>query len=86
MAIKKMTFYTIICDSCDIPLEDFTGELARITETKEEAQRIAVRKGFCHYNKKWYCPDCAKKLCVSNKLNIDTRDALEIAGARKVPR
>lgn len=86
MSVEKVSFYTVICDFCKCPLEDFTGELARITETKEEAKRIAVKNGFCYSNKKWYCPECAKKLCVSNKLNIDTRDALEIAGARKVPR
>lgn len=84
MSVEKISFYTVICDFCKCPLEDFVGELARITETKEEAKRIAVTKGFCYNNKKWYCPNCAKKLCVSNRLNIDTRDILEIRGATKI--
>lgn len=85
MSAKKISFYTVICDFCDSPLEDYVGEICRITETKEEAERIAIRKGFCYCNKKWYCPDCAKKLCVSNKLNIDTRDILEIRGGKVTP-
>lgn len=83
MAIKRLMFYTVICDFCESPLEDYAGEICRITETKEEAKRIAVRKGFCYSGKSWYCPDCAKKFCVSNKLDIDTRDILEIRGAEK---
>lgn len=83
--IEKVVFYTVKCDECAVPLEDYTGELARITETKEDAKRIAIKNGFCYNNKKWYCPVCAKKLCLSNKLNIDMQEDFEkFFGEQKV--
>lgn len=83
MAIEKLSFYTVKCDFCGSPLEDYAGEICRITDTKEEAMRMAIIKNFCYKNKKWYCPCCAKKLCVSNELNIETRDILSVWGIQK---
>lgn len=61
--IEKTVFYSVRCDGCKCLLEDYTGELARLTYTREIAENTAKRNGFVQISpKKWYCPECAKKL------------------------
>lgn len=61
MALEKMIFYTVRCDACKCLLEDYTGELARITYTRGNAENMAKQNGFIQISaKKWHCPECAR--------------------------
>lgn len=46
MAVEKVNFYTVRCDKCHCLLEDYTGELARITWDKSIAENMARENGF----------------------------------------
>lgn len=61
--VEKTVFYSVRCDGCSCLLEDYAGELARLTYAREIAENTAKQNGFVQISpKKWYCPECAKKL------------------------
>lgn len=63
MAVEKVSFYTVRCDKCNCLLEDYTGELARITWNKAIAESIAKENGFIQISpRKWLCSSCVKTL------------------------
>ncbi len=68
MAVEREVFYSVRCDLCRCLLEDYTGELARLTYARKIAEDLAEQNGFVQISpKKWYCPECYKKLHVSNR-------------------
>ena len=63
MGVTIRQYYTICCDRCDTYLEDYTGELRRITEIRSEAEKLAITLNWWHPSpKKWYCPECSRKM------------------------
>ncbi len=82
MAIEKEVFYSVRCDRCYRRLEDYTGEIARLTYARKIAKQIAKQSGFVQISqrawiwgfiqigisKKWLCPECAKKLQTFEKI------------------
>lgn len=63
MGIVKVSFYSVECNHCKCLLEDYTGELARVTQKRKLAEIIAKENGFVQTGKNtWFCPNCAKKI------------------------
>ena len=59
MGVVKRTYYSATCDCCNSRLEDWTGELAGITNTKKEAIECAKENGWIRTEDgSFYCPDC----------------------------
>jgi len=73
MGVVKKTCYTVKCDVSDCDslcnqLEDYVGPLDGLTETRESAERWAREQGFIQISqRKWVCPDCAKRYGLSVK-------------------
>lgn len=61
MRDEREIFYSVRCDGCHCLLEDYTGELARLTYARGIAENVAKRNGFVQISpRKWYCPECAR--------------------------
>ena len=61
MGIVKVTFYSVECNRCKCLLEDYFGELARMTYSREMAEEMAKEHGFLRTGKNtWICPECRK--------------------------
>lgn len=68
MAVEREVFYSVRCDGCRCLLEDYTGELARLTYARKIAEDLAEQNGFVQISpKKWYCPESYKKLHASDR-------------------
>lgn len=62
MGVFKRVCYSIKCDTCKSPLEDYTGELIGITDTKEDAVELALKNGWRQISKTiWKCPNCINR-------------------------
>lgn len=61
--IGKYVVYFVMCDNPDCELTSDGGDLF-FPETKRKLIKIAKEEGwvFQDYNKKCYCPECAKKM------------------------
>lgn len=62
MGIRKRFWYTVECNHCDSILEDDAGDIAGITNTKEQAESLAREYGWLQVGKDtWKCSNCIKK-------------------------
>jgi|GEM_PF-2650174 len=61
VGLRRIVYYTIECNKCKSPVEDYAGELTE--RNKESIKSIAKSYGFVQMNKDtWICPECAKHL------------------------
>ncbi len=61
MGVVKVTFYSVECNRCKCLLEDYSGELARLTYDRKIAERTAEEYGFLRIGKNtWLCPECRR--------------------------
>lgn len=59
MGVRKRYWYTIECNHCGLPLEDYAGDIAGLTNTKEQAEGLAKEYGWLQTGKNtWKCPGC----------------------------
>lgn len=75
MPVERNVFYSVCCDKCHCLLEDYTGELARVTWNKGIAENIARENGFVQISpRKWLCPECEKKSGIGGKGKEELED------------
>lgn len=60
MGLERVTFYTIRCNKCSSLLEDWTGEIGRLTkDNRKLAEELAEEQGFKKISANtWICPNC----------------------------
>lgn len=59
MGVEISSFYTVRCNKCKCLLEDYTGDLGRLTTKRYMAEELAVENGFTRIGKNtWLCPNC----------------------------
>lgn len=62
MGIRKRHWYTVECNCCGSVLEDYAGDIAGLTNTKNQAKDLAIEYGWELKGKDtWICPECIAK-------------------------
>lgn len=60
MGVDRIIFYSVSCNKCKAPIEDWEGEIGRLTQNNRKlAENIARKVGFKQVSaNKWLCPNC----------------------------
>lgn len=59
MGVERVVFYSVCCNECKASIEDWEGEICRLTQNNRRlAEQIARKIGFEQISKnKWLCPN-----------------------------
>lgn len=60
MGIRKRTWYTVECNHCGAVLEDYTGDIAGLSNSRKQAETIAYENNWTKTGQDtWKCPECS---------------------------